>query len=354
MATKKFKLLSSRSVPAVQPTDWTFCALCQQPSSESLIDPSKSKNKSQSTGYEMLADNLQSLDELNPLPLTIKISRLDDGTGIEEMLKLHNAKWHKTCYVMYNKTKVNRARKKVVRGEHSSPLKDRFREAFSCMSQSDEKLLTCFFCDTLADNDFHKAATKQLDANVRKMATELNDTHLMVKLVSGDMVATDAVYHKQCLTVLFTRHRSSAWGKKASAADDKLACAAIAFAELVSYIEELRDTGKNIVKLSNVVQLHKSHVEQLGGDTSQCINAMRLKEKLLAQIQDLDKNMMSFFLSKTDIGDTLMEGTRKDHDNDAVSLMWAAAIIRKDIFQIQNKFKGSLLDEQYDTNSTSC
>ena len=213
MATKKFKLLSSRSVPAAQPTDWTLCALCQQTSSESLIDPFKSKNKSQSTGYETLADNLRSLDELNSLPLCITISRLDDGTGIEETLKLHNAKWHKTCYVMCNKTKVDRAYKKVIRGECSSPLKDRLRGAFSCTSQSDEKLFTCFFCDALVDNDFHKAATKQLDANVHKMATELNDTHLLVKLASGDMVATDAVYHKQCLTALFTRHRSSTRGK---------------------------------------------------------------------------------------------------------------------------------------------
>ncbi len=241
MATKKLKLLFSRSVPAVQPTDWTLCALCQQPSSESPIDASKSKNKSQSTGYETLADNLRSLYELNSLPLSITISRLDDGTGIEGTLKLHNAKWHETCYVMCNKTKVDRARKKVVRGECSSPLKDRLRGAFSCTSQSDEKLFTCFFCDALVDYDFHKAATKQLDANVRKMATELNDTHLLVKLASGDMVAADAVYHKQCLTALFTRHRSSARGKKASAADDKLACDSIAFAELVSYIEELRD-----------------------------------------------------------------------------------------------------------------
>ena len=48
-----------------------------------------------------------------------------------------------------------------------------------------------------------------------------------------------------------------------------------------------------------------------------------------------------------------MEATRKDHNSDAVSLMRAAAIIQKDIFQVQHKFKGSLLDEQYDTNPTS-
>jgi len=41
---------------------------------------------------------------------------------------------------------------------------------------------------------------KQLpDANVCKMTLELNDTSLLAKLSSGDMIAMDAVYHKQCL-----------------------------------------------------------------------------------------------------------------------------------------------------------
>ena len=115
---------------------------------------------------------------------------------------------------MCNKTKVDRAHKKVVRGECSSPLKDRLREVLFCTSQSDEKLFTCFFCDALVDNDFHKSATKQLDANVCKIAIELNDTHLLVNLASGDMVATDSVYHKQCLTALLTRHRSITRGEK--------------------------------------------------------------------------------------------------------------------------------------------
>ena len=48
-----------------------------------------------------------------------------------------------------------------------------------------------------------------------------------------------------------------------------------------------------------------------------------------------------------------MEATRKYHDSEAFSLMRAAAIIQKVIFQIQHKLKGSLLDVQYDTNPTS-
>lgn len=48
-----------------------------------------------------------------------------------------------------------------------------------------------------------------------------------------------------------------------------------------------------------------------------------------------------------------MQATKKDHDSDAVVLMRAAGIIRKEIFQTQYRFKGSLLDEQYDNNPSS-
>ena len=153
MATKKLKLDSS-SVPAVavQSTDWTLCALCQQSTSEVLRDPSKCKNERQSRGYETLADNLGALDELGSLPLSIHISRLDDGIGIEETLRLHNAKWHKACYVTCNKAKVHRVRKKVAKEQipatSISPLKGRLQGAFPSTShQCAEKVPVCFFCD---------------------------------------------------------------------------------------------------------------------------------------------------------------------------------------------------------------
>ena len=228
MATKKIKLHSS-SLPEVpvQTTDWALCALCQQSTSEPLRDPSKAKNKCQSRACETLADNLRSMDELDSLPLSINISHLDDGTGIEATLTHHNAKWHKTCYVMCNKTKVDRVRKKVTKEQTSAtsslPLKGRLRGAFPSTShQGAEKIPVCFFCDAPVEQDYHKAATKKLDTNVRKMATELKDTLLLAKLSSGDMIATDAVYHKHCLTGLFTRYRSSMRQKESSFGNSKL------------------------------------------------------------------------------------------------------------------------------------
>ena len=60
---------------------------------------------------------------------------------------------------------------------------------------------------------------------------------------------------------------------------------------------------------------------------------------------------MSF---KEDIGDTLLEATNRNQDDDAVVLMRAAEIIiQNEIFQLEYRFNGSLLDEQYDNHSTS-
>ena len=96
----------------------------------------------------------------------------------------------------------------------SSPLKGRLRGSFPSIShQGAEKIPMCFFCDAPVEQDYHKAATKKLDINVRKMATELKDTLLLAKLSSGDMIATDAVYHKHCLTG-FSQGIDPACGKK--------------------------------------------------------------------------------------------------------------------------------------------
>ena len=74
----------------------------------------------------------------------------------------------------------------------------------------------------------------------------------------------------------------------------KLSFEAIALAELISYIEEIRETEDSVIKLSNLVHLYKSHLEQLEESTSQRINPTRLKEKLLAQIPDLEAHKSKY------------------------------------------------------------
>ena len=122
------------------------------------------------------------------------------------------------------------------------------------------------------------------------MATELKDTILLAELSSGDMVAKYAVYHKHCLAGLFTWYRSSIHQNESSVFDDKLSCEAMALAELVSYIEEMRQIDEWILILSSIVHLYQTHLEQLGGET---LNATRLKEKLVI-IPDPKVNMKCY------------------------------------------------------------
>ena len=340
-------------------TDWTICVLCQKQSSEPLRNPCKSDIEGKS--YATLAQNLKDLNELNSLPLQINLDRLDDGTGIEETLLRHKAQYHKTCYVNCNREKVERIQKKLAKSdqdqaEKESPLKAKLRGAFRASDES-QSTGRCFFCDKALGDKFHTAATSKLDHNVRQMATDLRDSRLLAKLSPGDMTATDAVYHKQCLTELLTRHRSLKRQRESTGSDEMMNPDAIAFAELVAYVEDVREAGERpTLKLSDLAALYKSRMEQLGSNPEKRVNSTRLKEKLLAQIPGLEAHSTKYHVVisfSESTGSTLLEASQRDHDKDAVILMRAAQIVRKDIFQTKHRFQGSLLDDSYNDTPAS-
>ena len=64
-----------------------------------------------------------------------------------------------------------------------------------------------FFCDQIDDAvNLHQCQTLLLDKCVRKMAQELVDTKLLAKLSEGDMIATEAKYHCNCLSRLYNAY----------------------------------------------------------------------------------------------------------------------------------------------------
>ena len=365
--SKKLKLGSSAPASCIQPTDWEVCVLCQENSHDVIVDPSNARNVSQPKGYTTLAENLQSLHDLDALPLCINISRLGDGHGIAETLCRHKAKWHKTCYVMCNQTKVERAKKRKAKSQMlelpNTPIKSKLRASFTTSTMTGEtdrtQSSTCFFCDQTVDRDAHTAATANLDENVRKIATELRDSTLLAKLSSGDMTALDAIYHKRCLTKLYTRYRSYIRVKESTGNSEYIRPDSIALAELISHIEEFAgsdDGMHHIFKLSDLVKLYTNRLEQLGGNLSTRVNSTRLKEKLIEKIPTLEANQSKYgvILSfKSGVGDVLLHATDKDSDSDAIVLMRAAQIVRKDILQMHYKFNGSLVDDSYDINPAS-
>ena len=200
------------------------------------------------------------------MPRTINLSRLDEGEGIEASFQHHKAKWHDTCSLKFNKTKLQRAEKRKASPKDS--LSSDVRKKFTRRSKEEvpPAVHRCFFCDGDADagESLHKASTLELDARVRKCALELQDKLLLAKLSLGDIVAQDAEYHIKCLVALYNRARAS---KSCSSDCDVDAINhGVAFAELVSYMEETRidNLVAPIFKLSDLANLYSSRLEQLG------------------------------------------------------------------------------------------
>ena len=166
------------------------------------------------------------------------------------------------------------------------------------------------------------------------------------------MTASDAVYHKKCLTALHTRYRSFVRKKKEDGASENMKPESVALAEFISYLEEMKctDGSHTPLKLSDLMKFYTECLAQLGGDTSKRINSTHIKDKLLAQLPQLEahtcnREVVSSF--KEDIGEALLHACKQSSNDDVITLMRAAQIVCKDILQRQYQFDGSLVDESY-------
>ena len=194
--------------------------------------------------YNTLALHLSQLQELDENPFAFDASELDSGDGIESTLSNNNACWHKSCRNKINSTEIKRVAKRKRDNEDDSselsPVKTRRSVGHSNEKYNEQ----CLFCDQ-SDGNLNKASTIQFDTKVRKYATELHDTKLLSKLTGGDMVAIDAVYHTKCLVNFYNRAR-----RKYSTENVEHQSAsqlhAIAFAEVVSYIEGFRECQETV------------------------------------------------------------------------------------------------------------
>ena len=90
--------------------DWSLCALCQNPANKgSLTCPFKGQGaKGDGAGYIYIAQNLKAFQKIGENPLSVPLSKLDDGSGFEETLKKHEASWHKSCRAKISNAILNR------------------------------------------------------------------------------------------------------------------------------------------------------------------------------------------------------------------------------------------------------
>ena len=203
----------------------------------------------------------------------------------------------------------------------------------------------CFFCEEKESTEvLRSACTFGLDSRVRSAALLLGDDKLLTKLNSGDLIAVEAKYHKKCLTSLYNHARDTS-RRQSRQCDDLKMAHSIALAELISYLEDSRSKGEiKVHKLSSLVKDYSARLAQLGADSGQQVHATRLKHRLTTHIPGLCaiSNGREVLLSfDEDIGNLLSDNLFQDHDSDAMCLMRAANIVRRDILDHQYHFQGS-------------
>ena len=166
---KRYKVvdpLQSGTSKHVLLTDWSKCVFCQEDLSEVLHCPAESRRNTLGAGYKTISDLLVGFSRIGCLSKTIDLSRLDNGDGIEATLQQHKAKWHDTCRLGYNKTRLRRAEKR------KRPTKDvaNASKKFTRQSLGEESTFieTCFFCGkpAPAGRSLSKASTFGIDVNV--------------------------------------------------------------------------------------------------------------------------------------------------------------------------------------------
>ena len=84
----------------------------------------------------------------------------------------------------------------------------------------------------------------KLDQDIRRMATELQNSLLLARISSGDLVATEAKYHFNCLSAFKNKYLSTQRAQKSSSnSQEKEVILAQVFAGLTLYIEKSIQNG---------------------------------------------------------------------------------------------------------------
>ncbi len=306
--------------------DWTLCIVCQQKTREALKCPlNAGTSGGQSSAYATFLQNVKEFTDLNQLPVPLKFGQ---DINVDQLVE-KQAKWHKSCYLKFNHDKLQRARKRGRSENASSSSTDKrprlLRQPLNKMN--------CIFCGE-EDGLLHEFQTLDADENVRKMATDLQETTLLTRIEGGDLTALEAKYHLACLTGLRNRHRSFLRQRLSSRSNlEESQIEARAFVELVTHIEDAVADGTFCFKFSSLRQMYESRLGDLG--ISKEVNKVRFKERVLlhfpnAQEQNDGKNVILVF--DQGLQQILKKSMESDSQEDMFILMKAARIVRNDIF----------------------
>ena len=314
--------------------DWALCIICGKAGGGDLRCPLDSL---QGNGQEIYGNFLQAVEgfqEINAMPVDLKIAA--DLLTVSSLVE-NRAKWHRSCQLKFKSTKLQCAqncKKGKKRCLELPPEQRRSKRHSSC---STLPLAACIFCDG-ESGKLHSCTTMELDEDLKQMATKLQDSLLLSKIMGTDLVAIEAKYHINCLVSYKNRYRSAlrAHASERSDTTEENVLRALVFAELVSFIEGNVENGTYLFKLNDLYLLFEKRLSEFG--INKKINRTRLKDQILNQfsghcIEEADgRNILFVFKEgfKKLVKDSI---DSRDFNSEALLVSKLAKTIRKEIFQ---------------------
>ncbi len=230
-------------------------------------------------GYDINCKFLEAVEAfqiINALPVSLpdKIHNID-------VLVKNRAKWHKLCYLKFNKTKLQRAQKNSKKRLADSSLEEKEVRKLKRHCASTPLQGLCIFCNTSSDH-LHSCSTIELDKELKQMALELQDTRLMSRISGGDVIAIEAKYHLNCLVSCKNRYRSMQreHASENSSNTEERVLQAKAFSDLILNIEDSIRNGTYLFKLKDLFNMFTNRLQALG--ITKTITKTRLKEVIMS------------------------------------------------------------------------
>ena len=151
---------------------------------------------------------------MNEMPIAIDICRINDGGGIESTLVQNKARYHDSCRLKFNNTKLQRAQKR--QGQATVPYSSETvvatqftRSSGKSTVSASSSHINCFLCEGRSTRiESRESMTMKLNERLKKCAAVLQDENLIAKLSAGDVVAQEFEYQPTCLTALYNKERA--------------------------------------------------------------------------------------------------------------------------------------------------
>jgi len=179
--------------------DWTCCIICQD-NSAPLSCPQNGQRNAREVYQDFLA-NVEAFKALNALPVVFNFGM----QGTVKCFMENKACWHHICHQKFNKSKLKREVDKKTKKEQEKSSEVRHSTRQVAVKSAN----TCIFCDK-GDPDLrlHDYTTDTAGEKLKLMATEMQDSKILPKILCSDLVASGAKYHDGCLTDYQNRYRS--------------------------------------------------------------------------------------------------------------------------------------------------